>query len=111
MEVSKGPAAILQLSLLKSAIAQPFASFDRKDLYPTIGAKAAALGHSIICNHPFLDGNKRTGHAAMEVFLELNGFTINAGVDEQEQQILLVASGGLNREDFAEWLQLHIHSK
>ena len=59
-------------------------------------------------NHPFMDGNKRTGHAAMEVFLILNGLEINASVDEQEKIILAVASGELNREAFTQWLQLHI---
>lgn len=53
-------------------------------------------------NHPFVDGNKRTGHAAMETFLILNGLEINASVDEQEQVILAVASGVVRREAFAE---------
>jgi death-on-curing protein len=47
--------------------------------------KAAALGYSLIQNHPFLDGNKRTGHAAMEIFLLLNNFEIQSSVDEQEE--------------------------
>ena len=51
-------------------------------------------------NHPFMDGNKRIGHAAMEVFLILNGLEINASVDEQEKIILAVASGELNRKAF-----------
>lgn len=59
----------------------------------------------MIKNHPFLDGNKRTGHAAMEVFLILNGFEINANVEEQEKVILQVASGEITREEFTHWLQ------
>jgi death-on-curing protein len=55
--------------------------------------KAAALGFSLISNRPFVDGNKRIGHAAMETFLVLNGFEIAAPVDEQEQVILRVAAG------------------
>jgi death-on-curing family protein len=54
--------------------------------------KAAVLGDSIIQNHPFLDGNKRAGHAAMEVFLFLNGREIQSSVDEQERVILRAAS-------------------
>ncbi|MCV3213528.1 type II toxin-antitoxin system death-on-curing family toxin [Plectonema radiosum NIES-515] len=50
--------------------------------------KASTLGFSLIKNHPFIDGNKRIGHAGMEVFLVLNGFEINAAVDEQEKVIL-----------------------
>ena len=70
--------------------------------------KAAALGFSLIRNHPFVDGNKRTGHAAMEVFLVLNGYEIDASVDEQEQTILQLAAGELAREVFSEWLRTHV---
>ena len=62
----------------------------------------------MIKNHPFLDGNKRIGHAAMEVFLVLNGFEISAAVEEQEQIILQVASSDLARDEFTEWLRSHI---
>jgi death on curing protein len=60
---------IRDLNAVESAIAQPRMTFDGEDLYPTIVAKAAALGFSLIQNHPFIDGNKRIGHAAMETFL------------------------------------------
>jgi len=46
-------------------------TFDGEDLYPVLLEKAAALGFCIIMNHPFVDGNKRTGHAAVETFLVL----------------------------------------
>lgn len=69
--------------------------------------KAVALGFSIIMNHPFVDGNKRTGHATVETFLVLNGMEINASVDEQERVVLAIASGELGRETFVEWLQLN----
>ncbi|HLN97242.1 MAG TPA: type II toxin-antitoxin system death-on-curing family toxin [Pyrinomonadaceae bacterium] len=70
--------------------------------------KATTLGYSLIQNHPFLDGNKRTGHAAMEVFLFLNGFEITASIDEQERTILQVASGEMDRESFTAWLRDHV---
>ena len=63
---------------------------------------------SLVNNHPFVDGNKRTGHAAMEVFLVLNGFEIRASVDEQEQIVLQVASGELGRDRFTAWLETRI---
>jgi len=66
------------------------------------------LGFSLIKNHPFVDGNRRTGHAAMETFLVLNGYEIDASVDEQEQIILQVASGELERDDFTAWLRAHV---
>ena len=73
--------------------------------------KAAALGFALIKNHPFVDGNKRTGHAAMEIFLVLNGFEIDVSVDEQEKVILQVASGELKREAFTSWLRAYIVEK
>ena len=62
----------------------------------------------LVMNHLFVDGNKRIGHAAMETFLMLNGFEIEASVDEQEKIILDLAAGKLNREDFTAWLNDHI---
>jgi death on curing protein len=59
-------------------------------------------------NHPFIDGNKRTGHAAMEIFLVMNSFEISASVDEQEWVILALASGELKREAFTNWLQKNV---
>ena len=59
-------------------------------------------------NHPFVDGNKRTGHAAMEIFLVLNGLEIDAGIDDQERVILALAAGELARDDFTNWLQQSI---
>ena len=66
------------------------------------------MGHSLIQNHPFVDGNKRIGHAAMETFLILNGYEINATVDEQEHAILAIASGIMTREPFELWLKQHV---
>nr|WP_210404643.1 type II toxin-antitoxin system death-on-curing family toxin [Chroococcidiopsis sp. TS-821] len=95
------------MGLLESAIAQPRMTFGGEDLYPSLLKKAAALGFSIIMNHPFVDGNKRTGHAATETFLVLNGLEINASVDEQEHIVLAIVSGELGREAFVEWLRQH----
>ena len=83
-------------------------SFDSVDLYPSLGEKAASLAHALAGNHPFVDGNKRVAHAAMETMLVLNGYEVGAGVDEQERMFLDVASGSVSRADLAEWLQLHL---
>jgi len=83
-------------------------TFGGADLYTTIPRKAAALGHSLISNHPFIDGNKRVGHAAIEVMLLLNGHEIVGSVDEQEKVILSVASGTMSREEFASWIDQHV---
>ncbi|WP_017316445.1 type II toxin-antitoxin system death-on-curing family toxin [Mastigocladopsis repens] len=108
IEQSGGSAGISNLGGLESAIAQPQMTFGGEELYPTIVEKASALGFSLIKNHPFIDGNKRIGHAAMEVFLVLNGYEIDAGVDEQEQVILQVASGELGRDELTQWLRSRI---
>ena len=111
MEQSGGSAGIRDLAALESALAQPRMTFGREELYPAIAEKTSALGFSLIKNHPFVDGNKRTGHAAMETFLVLNGFEIDASVDEQEQVILRVASGELERGEFTVWLRGHVVEK
>ncbi len=107
IEQSGGALGIRDLGLLESAIAQLLMTFGGEDLYPSVIEKAVAIGFSIIMNHPFVDGNKRTGHAAMEVFLILNGMEISAGVDEQEQEqiILAVASGKIEHKTFVKWLK------
>jgi len=86
-------------------------TFDGAELYPTLVEKASALGFSLIENHPFLDGNKRAGHAALETLLVLNGYQISASVDEQVAIILEVASGTVSRESFTVWLRDHIDQR
>jgi len=76
IDSSGGATGVREISRLESALAQPRASFGGVDLHLTLAAKASALGYSLALNHPFLDGNKRVAHAAMEVFLILNGFEI-----------------------------------
>lgn len=107
---SGGGARIRDLAALDSALAQPKSSFDGEDLYPAIVDKAAALAFSLAQNHPFIDGNKRIAHAAMEAFLVLNGFEITAGVDEQERVMLSLASGRETRESLTDWLKAHIRA-
>jgi death on curing protein len=108
LQQSGGEPGVLNLGALESALAQPRMTFDGQDLYPTLVEKAAALGFSLIQNHPFVDGNKRTAHAAMETFLVLNGHQIVATVEEQEDIILKVAAGKYRREVFTEWLCQHL---
>jgi death-on-curing protein len=105
---SGGGPGLRDRGALESAVAQPEMSFGGEYLYQTVAEKTAALGHSLIQNHPFVDGNKRVGHAAMEVFLVLNGYEIGATVDEQEQIILAVASGQMERAALGEWIDQHI---
>lgn len=106
-----GAEGLRDLNALMSALAQPQMTFDGVELYPTLAEKAAALGFSITMNHPFIDGkdgNERTGHAAMETFLVMNGFEITASIDEQETVMLLLASGELDRKTLTDWLKSHV---
>ena len=73
-----------------------------------LAEQAAAIGFSLVSNHPFVDGNKRIGHAAMETFLLLNGLEFIATVDEQEMVVLGLAEGRLKRNAFTEWVRSHI---
>jgi death-on-curing protein len=108
IEESGGSAGIRDVGALESALGQPQMTFDGEELYPTLVEKASALGFSLVLNHPFVDGNKRVGHAAMEIFLMLNGYEINASVDEQESVILRLAAGDLKREEFGDWVKTHL---
>ena len=105
-----GASGMHNLAALESAVAQPRMTFEGKDLYPTVEDKAAALAFFIIQNHPFMDGNKRCGHAAMETLLVLNGKEIEAPVNGVEKIILETASGKLSQKDFVNWLARHIRS-
>ncbi|MBX3278481.1 MAG: type II toxin-antitoxin system death-on-curing family toxin [Acidobacteria bacterium] len=105
---SGGSGGLRDQRALESAVAQPTMTFDGVDLYPTIAAKAGALAHALIQNHPFLDGNKRIGHAAMEVFLVINAREISGAVEEQESVILAVAGGQTSRAELINWIEAHL---
>jgi death-on-curing protein len=108
IEQSGGSHGLRDKGALESAIAQPMMTFDQIDLYPTLASKAAALEYSLIQNHPFIDGNKRIGHADMATMLVMNGYKIEATVDEQERVILEVASSQKSREELLGWLEEHL---
>ena len=102
--VAGGAAGLRDLGLLESAVAQPLATYGGAELYAGVVEKAVALGYSLIANHPFVDGNKRVGHAALETFLVLNGSELDASVEEAERVILAVASGAMKREELLAWI-------
>lgn len=105
MILSGGHASLARLPALEAAIALPRQSFGGADLYATIEEKAGILAFALIQNHPFTDGNKRVGHAAMEAFLLLNGYELTASVDEGERAIMGTAAGEWSKEDLIEWVQ------
>ena len=95
---------IRELALMESAVARPQVSFDGRDLYGNLFAKAAALLESLVNNHPFLDGNKRTGISAMALFLRMNGYRIKATNEEIVNFTLAVAKKQLDFEEMTAWL-------
>ena len=97
-------------AMLDSAIEAPFQTFDGIDLYPDLLNKAARLGFALIKNHPFVDGNKRTGIHAMLVFLKINGTEINAAQQEIITVGLSLASGTMSAEKLTKWLSEHCNN-
>ncbi len=93
---------------LESAVAQPHAAFGGQELYPSLVEKACALAYSLIKIHPFMDGNKRIGFAAMAVFVRMNGYRLVIDVDDAEQVILGVAASSVVRDDFVAWISGHL---
>ena len=100
-----GSQGVHDLSALLSAAGRPQSSFDDEDLYPDLYSKAAALLDSLIRNHPFVDGNKRTGMAAAALFLRRNGYILKATNAELVRGALGVAQSQLDLEQIAAWLE------
>lgn len=103
-----GSFGIRDLGLIQSAIARPQASFGGEDLYPTIIDKASALFHSLIFNHAFADGNKRTALTSTARFLHINGCTLDAQQKELVDFPLKVENKHLDIEEIAKWLKTHV---
>ncbi len=100
-----GASGIRDRGALESAAARPQATFGGEDLYPDVAAKAAALIHSLVMNHPFVDGNKRGGAHAGIVFLLVNEVEPDFATAELTDVILTIARGELDAEALAIWLR------
>lgn len=105
IETYGGSHGIRDLALFESAIMRPQTTFGGKDLYPSIFEKAAVLMHSLIMNHPFVDGNKRTGTVSALIFLEINRFRIAVDQNELVDVSLEVALKKMNVKGVATWLE------
>ncbi len=110
IQQSGGADGIRDEGLLDSAVNTPFQTFADQELYPSLLEKAARLGFGLICNHPFIDGNKRIGTHAMLVFLDINQMTLSYEDDDLIETILRVASGTLDYNGLLDWLQEHLES-
>jgi death-on-curing protein len=108
VDQSGGSHGLRDPGALASSVAQPRMSFGGNELYPTLVDKAVALAFSLTRNHAFIDGNKRISHASLETTLVMNGWQLNADVDEQEQVFLSLAAGTMSRDEFHLWVTTHI---
>ncbi len=99
-----GSHGLRDLGLLESAVFRPQSSFDGEDLYPSIFHKAASLLHSLIMNHPFVDGNKRTATATTLLFLEMNNYSLEVKQKNLVQFILQIEKEDMKVEEISSWL-------
>lgn len=104
-----GSHGVRDAGLLESAVAQPQAAFGGEYLHGDIFAMAAAYLFHIVQNHPFFDGNKRTGTVAALVFLDLNGIEIDAPKGSLYDLTLSVATGQAGKAEAAEFFRSHAH--
>jgi death-on-curing protein len=105
-----GARQVSSRAALEAAVARPHATFDGDDLYPDLAAKAAALLHSLVQNHPFVDGNKRTGAMACEFFLEINEHRLVASDEDFTELVLATARGELSQEALAIWIRQRLRA-
>lgn len=103
LEMFGGSAGIRDRGLLESAMSRPRQRFayEKTDLITLAGA----LATGIVKNHPFIDGNKRTGFMAAYTFLEANGFSFQASEEEVVEHTLALAAGAIEEDEFTEWLR------
>ena len=111
LERTGGSMGVRDQGLLESAVYRPQATFGGQDLYLDLFSKVAALGHSIIHNHPFVDGNKRVGFEAMRLMLRLNGCDVRATVEQKFNFVIAIAKGTLTEQQISDWLKARSRSK
>lgn len=107
IDASGGSHGIRDVGLLESAVARPKASFGGQDLYPSLFTKAAALVHSLLMNHMFVDGNKRTAMFSCMTFLEMNDYMITAANKNVVVFALKIENEKIGVEEIEVWLRKH----
>jgi death on curing protein len=103
-----GAHGVRDIGLLESAVERPRTSFGGVLLYPEIFSQAAALMESLVNNHPFVDGNKRTGVTAAGLLLRINGMKLICTPKSLERVTMSVATGKLKLDELALWLKQNI---
>lgn len=107
IDATGGSHGLRDLGLLESAVARPEASFSGEDLYPDLFLKTASLLHSLLRNHPFVDGNKRTAMFSAMTVLELNGYEFISEQMEIVDFALKIENEKLSVEQISDWLKEH----
>ena len=110
-QVMGGKHVLRDRGLLESAVARPQASAFGADAYPDLAAKAAALLHSLVLNHPFIDGNKRTAVLATLVFLDLNGYVVRWDQREALDFVLRLAQHQVELDEVLAFLRDRMHRR
>jgi death on curing protein len=100
-----GTSGLRDLTLLESALFRPQTTFGNEELYPTLFDKSAALMHSLVLNHPFLDANKRTAITSSIVFFEINGYRLYVSQDELVETTVQVATKQIDMEQLSAWFK------
>ncbi len=100
-----GGHGVRDLGMLLSALGRPQATFEEKDLYPDLFSKTAALMDSLVRNHPFVDGNKRTAITASALFLIMNGYRLVVENDEMVRFTLACAQSERSLNENANWFK------
>lgn len=100
-----GSYGIRDFGLLLSALEMPKAEMFGHCLHPTVFDKASAYIFHILCNHPFIDGNKRTATACGLIFLSMNGIELNVDWKDIEKMVLDIANGKLTKKEISEFLE------
>ena len=104
IEATGGSEGLCDAELVDSAVHRPQATFAGQPLYSSLPEQAAALFHSLVLNHPFLDGNKRTAFTALDVFLRLNGACLDAPENDKYDFVMQVASGQMSFAMIVSWI-------
>ncbi len=99
-----GTHGVLNLTGLESAVARPEATIEGADLYTSVLEKAAVLLHSLVLNHPFQDGNKRTAFTAAGLFLRFNDMELEGSRTDAENLVVDIAAKHLSVETIVDWL-------
>ena len=103
-----GAHGIRDITLLESAVNRPLSTYDGVELYPTAIEKAACLIESIVNNHPFIDGNKRTGFFLMRFLLLKYGFKLDVSQEEKYSLVIKIAKGEYKFKEINNWINDNI---